>query len=145
MRKNLVYLACILAFATLTFVLGVFHGQHYVAVADAHHAEIPILHFKQLSMDNTEHERWHAYAVAALKLPKWREGTPIAEWSNPKASADWAIKNSGGLTALAGRGIGVACATGWQRTRRCLSLSTDKSTYRNILQLDFPVSASPPL
>ena len=25
------------------------------------------------------------------RLPKWREGTPIAQWSHPKASADWAI------------------------------------------------------
>ena len=59
--------------------------------AQPHYAEIPIPIFKVHAMDNTEHERWHAYAVAALRLPKWREGTPIAEWSNPKASADWAI------------------------------------------------------
>ena len=92
MRKNLACLMGLVGLLGISFVLGVFHGKHVIAVADADHAEIPILHFKQLSMDNTEHERWHAYAVAALRLPKWHEGTPIAEWSNPRASADWAIK-----------------------------------------------------
>ena len=55
--------------------------------AQPHYAEIPIPIFKVHAMDNTEHERWHAYAVAALTLPKWREGS----WSSPKTSADWAI------------------------------------------------------
>ena len=85
-----IHAVTLIASVLVAFFTGFFLAAD-ATQAQPHHAEMPIPIFKVHAMDNTEHERWHAYAVAALRLPKWREGTPIAQWSHPKASADWAI------------------------------------------------------